>query len=204
MLAIVFTVQKWHPYLFGNSFKILTDHQTLKHFLNQRFTTSTQQKWLLKLLGYSYMLEYRPGATNTTTDALSRQHERLALIGLSQPIFDSISDIQAKYSTNLEAAQIVHALENNQPTRSHFSLREYLLYYKEGIFMASSSPWRPQILAEFHSSPTAGHSRYLRTYKRVLHNFNLPDLKKEVKTFVTACDTCQRTNYKTLQPSGLL
>lgn len=132
MLAIVFVVQKWHPYLFGNSFKILIDHQTLKHFLNQRFTTSTQQKWLLKLLGYSYMLEYRLGATNTTTDALSRQHERLTLMGLSQPIFDSISDIQAKYSTNLEAAQIVHALENNQPTRSHFSLREDLLYYKEG------------------------------------------------------------------------
>ena len=32
MLAIVFAVQKWHPYLMGQYFKILTDHRSLKYF----------------------------------------------------------------------------------------------------------------------------------------------------------------------------
>lgn len=56
MMVIMFAVQKWGPYLLGHPFKILTDHQILKYFFNQRITTPTQQKWLLKLLGYNYTL----------------------------------------------------------------------------------------------------------------------------------------------------
>lgn len=42
MLAVVFAVQKWRPYLIGQHFKILMDHQTLQYFLDQRITMSTQ------------------------------------------------------------------------------------------------------------------------------------------------------------------
>lgn len=83
MLAVVFAVQKWWPYLIGHLFKILTDHQTLKYFLDQRISTPAQQKWLLKLLGYNYTLEYRPSTLNAAADALSRRSEMLALMGLS-------------------------------------------------------------------------------------------------------------------------
>lgn len=103
-----------------------------------------------------------------------------------------------------EASQIVQALQNNQPTRFKFSLKGDLLYYKDGIFVVASFPWRHCILAEFHSSSTAGHFGFLQTYKRVLRNFNFPCLKKEVNSFVAGCDTCQRTNYETLKSSGLL
>ena len=44
MLAVVFAVQKWRPYLIGHPFKIFTDHQTLKYFLDQRITTPAQTK----------------------------------------------------------------------------------------------------------------------------------------------------------------
>ncbi|KAM1440140.1 hypothetical protein ACFXTO_013935 [Malus domestica] len=83
MLAVVFAVQKWHSCLIGHHFTILTDHQTLKYFLDQRITTPTQQKWLLKLLGYNYTLAYRSGASNVPADALSRRPELLSLMGFS-------------------------------------------------------------------------------------------------------------------------
>lgn len=41
MMAIVFAVQKWRPYLLRHPFKILIDHKTLKYFLNQWITTPT-------------------------------------------------------------------------------------------------------------------------------------------------------------------
>lgn len=44
MLAVVYAIQQWRPYLLGHHFKILTDHRTIQHFLNQRITTPTQQK----------------------------------------------------------------------------------------------------------------------------------------------------------------
>ncbi|TQE09534.1 hypothetical protein C1H46_004882 [Malus baccata] len=172
MMAIVFTVQKWHPYLLGHPFTILTDHQTLKYFLNQRITTPTQQKWLLKLLGYNYTLEYWPSSLNTIADALSRQQECPALIGLSLPIFDSISEIQAEYAQDSKASALLHAFHNNQQSRAYFSFHMDLLYYRGGIFTVASSPWRHRILQEFCSSPAAVRSGFLQTYKRVRRNFN--------------------------------
>lgn len=41
MFTILFAVEKWRPYLLGQKFTILTDHQTLKHLSDQRITTSS-------------------------------------------------------------------------------------------------------------------------------------------------------------------
>ncbi|KAI5352798.1 hypothetical protein L3X38_005690 [Prunus dulcis] len=102
MLAVVLAVQQWCPYLLGRQFKIVTDHQTIKHFLEQRITTPTQEKWLLKLLGYNYEIEYRAGSKNAGPDALSRKSELLAIMGLSTPIFDCIPQIQQAYTSDSE------------------------------------------------------------------------------------------------------
>lgn len=74
--------------MLGQQFKIVTDHQTIRHFLDQRITTPNQQKWLSKLLGYNYVVEYKAGAQNIVPDALSRKEEIHMLMGLSQPIFE--------------------------------------------------------------------------------------------------------------------
>jgi hypothetical protein len=75
MFAILYAIDKWRPYLLGHSFTIVTDHQTLKHLLNQRISTPSQHKWLAKLMGYDYKIEYRAGQLNTVPDLLSRTHE---------------------------------------------------------------------------------------------------------------------------------
>lgn len=75
MLAIVTTVNKWRHYLSYNHFIIKTDHQSLKYFLTQRVTTILQQKWLTKLLGLDYEIQYKKGQENIVVDSLSRLHE---------------------------------------------------------------------------------------------------------------------------------
>lgn len=49
-----------------------------------------QEKWLLKLLGHNYTLEYRPDTSSKVADALFRHSEMLSLIGLSQPFFTAL------------------------------------------------------------------------------------------------------------------
>jgi len=72
LLAIVFPVQKWEQYLMGRPFIIKTDKKRLKHLLEQKISTSFQQFWPSKLMGFDYVIQYKSGVNNTVADALSR------------------------------------------------------------------------------------------------------------------------------------
>lgn len=72
LMAIVLAVQKWTYYLLGCRFIICTDHQSLKHLLEQRLHIDGQLKWLTKLMGYDYEICYRCGKENVVADALSQ------------------------------------------------------------------------------------------------------------------------------------
>lgn len=51
------------------------DHQSLKFLLEQKIGTSTQQKWITKLLGHDFTIEYKEGRDNVVADALSSKLE---------------------------------------------------------------------------------------------------------------------------------
>jgi hypothetical protein len=72
LLALVMAIRKWRHYLLGHSFKVRTDQQALKYLLEQRIGTPTQQKWVSKLLGFDFTVEYKKGRENRAADALSR------------------------------------------------------------------------------------------------------------------------------------
>lgn len=72
LIAIVLVVQKWRPYLLGRSFVIRTYQKSLKFLLEQREIGMDYQRWVSKLMGYKFRIEYKPGITNKAADALSR------------------------------------------------------------------------------------------------------------------------------------
>ena len=74
-LAVVVAVQKWRHYLVGKPFVIKTDQQSVKYLLDQRVGTRAQQRWITKLLGYNFLVEYKKGKENVVVEALSRQGE---------------------------------------------------------------------------------------------------------------------------------
>ncbi|XP_042965413.1 uncharacterized protein LOC122299304 [Carya illinoinensis] len=110
--AVVTAVQKWRPYLLGQSFIIKTDQQALKYILEQRVATVTQQKWLTKLLGYDFTISYKKGKENKVADALSRKMEDqispagvLAMISLPNP--EWIEDLKASYRDSVEMVDLI-------------------------------------------------------------------------------------------------
>ena len=69
LLALVVAMKKWRPYLLGRPFVIKTDHQSLKYLLKQKIGTPAQQKWITKLLGYAFLVEYKHGKENLGSSA---------------------------------------------------------------------------------------------------------------------------------------
>ena len=74
MLAIVFGVQRFHTYLYGRSFDVITDHKPLVMILNKPLASASPrlQRLMIKLQGYNFTIKYRPGKENDLSDGLSR------------------------------------------------------------------------------------------------------------------------------------
>ena len=64
LLALAFAVQHWRPYLLGRCFRVWTDHKSLKFLLEQHITIEMQQWWIMKLMWYDFVIEYKQGRNN--------------------------------------------------------------------------------------------------------------------------------------------
>jgi len=65
LLAIVWAVKHFRPYIYGTKFKVVTDHKPL-------ISGSGLIRWRLKLEEYDYEIIHKAGRANANADALSR------------------------------------------------------------------------------------------------------------------------------------
>ena len=72
LLAILFCVETFRPYLYGRRFKLETDHRPLVWLHNVKNPGSKLLRWRLRLSEYDYDIVYKKGVMNSNADALSR------------------------------------------------------------------------------------------------------------------------------------
>lgn len=82
---LILAAKKWGPYLLGEKFIVQTDQWRLKQLWKQKITTSPH-KWLTKLMGFDFTIEYKEGKENYVADVLSRRHAEAVLGAISMPI----------------------------------------------------------------------------------------------------------------------
>ena len=61
LFAVVMAVQKWKHYLIHKPFMIRSDQMSLKYLWEQKEIPSEYAKWLVKLMGFQFTVEYREG-----------------------------------------------------------------------------------------------------------------------------------------------
>ena len=76
-LAIIFGVKRFHQYLAGRHFTILSDHKPLQHLFQETngiptLASARIQRWALTLGAYDYAIRYKPGTAHANADVLSR------------------------------------------------------------------------------------------------------------------------------------
>lgn len=99
-LAIVFSMEKFFKYIYGNHVTIYTDHKPLLGIFNKKkgepaIVASRLQRYIVRLASFDYEVKYRKGAENGNADALSRLpiKEPPSEIDLAEEKIFSISSI---------------------------------------------------------------------------------------------------------------
>ena len=81
LAAIVFALNLWRHYLYGEQFEVYSEQKSLKYIFTQRDLNMRQHRWMEFLEDYDVTLHYHPGKENVVADALSwKSREVLASI----------------------------------------------------------------------------------------------------------------------------
>lgn len=102
VLAIIYGVTYFRPYLFGRKFKIVTDHKPLQWLFSLKEPHSKLHRWRLKLEEYDYEIVYKKGSLNKNADALSRiqlNANETVPEKTDPPIFQYIQDFNRELAT---------------------------------------------------------------------------------------------------------
>ena len=88
LYIIVFRVERFHEYLYGNMFIIINDYKPLKSIFNRSIISCPPsiQKFFLRLQKYDFKLQYSAGQDMLISDTFSRSH-----LSRSEPKFSEDS-----------------------------------------------------------------------------------------------------------------
>lgn len=205
LMAIVLAIQKWRHFLLGRHFVVRTDQKSLKYLLEQREVGQEYQRWLSKLLGYSFDIQYKPGATNKVADAFSREFPATAIYcALSSTCGVTWEYIQQQIEQDTWLHQLKTSISQGQTVPKWFTVDHGVLKYKDRIVLPRGSELTARILKEYHDSPIGGHSGDYKTYQRISSEWYWPGLRKDVTKYVLSCSVCQQqksSSFKSYGPS---
>ena len=171
-LAIVYGIHKFHTYLFGKPFVVVTDHKPLLMILNKPLKSAPPrlQRLLIKIQDYDFLLVHRPGSQMIIADALSRlpnskKSAEIPLdIAVDNILIDDIDEYQQIDLINVSISKRIQLRGLSAIKELPQYLRPYWSYRDEiGIsgLMRDSVYW--------------------------------PNIHKDIETLIKSCETCQES-----------
>lgn len=117
LLAIVWSVKYFRPYLYGRQFVIRTDHRPLIYLFNMTNPSSRLTKFRLALEEYMFEIEYVKGRDNAAADALSRiRMSSDDLKAMNEKIVSVLTRAQKKKMTESDSKNFDNTLVEDAQT----------------------------------------------------------------------------------------
>ena len=216
-LACIFGLLRFHTYLFGHMFTLVTDNKALLLLFDPSRNVSPQvsrriQRWSLKLAMYQYTLQFHPTAQRGNADALSKLPlleilDTVPLPGELVLFIDHLAEgpitgAQLKAWTAKDSlfTKVLYFIRNgwllnsdDSDMKPYFAKRWEMTELDGCIIWCSRVLIPPQareyILAELHG----GHSGGARM-KSLAHRFVWwPGMDHQIEETVETCSECQQS-----------
>lgn len=108
LLAIVWAVKHFRPYLYGRKFTIVTDHKPLTWLNTLKETNSRLTRWRLRLSEYDFNIIHKSGKLNNNADALSR----IKINALDKDNSSMKVNVDKDINRNKHVKEIIKEIEN--------------------------------------------------------------------------------------------
>ena len=217
-LAIIFAVKRFHQYLYGRRFTIISDHKPLEHLFSETKATPTLasariQRWALILGAYDYRIEYKPGPQHGNADMLSRlplpdTPSSVTVPGETILLLDMLNSLpvtaaQIKQGTdhdpvlsNVRTMLLSGWRNTTNDSFKPFQQRQFELSVHDGCILWGSRvvippSLRGRVLEELHE----GHPGASRMKSLARSFVWWPGLDKQIEHQVQSCDSCQRSRH---------
>ena len=210
---MIFGITKFHQFLYGRKFTLVTDHKPLTTLLNPKrgvpaLAAARMQRWALLLTAYSYNIEFRRTQEHSNADGLSRLP--LSIQPPANPEFTymyTIGQIQALPVTSESLvrasrqdpaiAKVIHYVQKGWPTNTVDDFKPYRNRYQELTIEGNCLMWgsrvvipqklRDIVLEELHRNhPGITHMKAL-----ACSYLWWPDLNKALEECARNCIACQ-------------
>ena len=213
-LACVFGIKKFHDYVFGRHFELVTDHKPLLGLIKEDRAIPTQassriKRWSLFLSNYEYSLVFRNTTAHANADALSRlplpeEPAKTAsdpeLVLLAEHLAESpvtANDIRSWTQRDIELTKVLHYVQHGWPSEGDADLEPYSrrrleLSCYEGCVLWGSRvvvppPGREAVLQELHE----GHPGITRMKALSRMYVWWPGISSDIEKSVRQCCECQ-------------
>lgn len=217
LLAIIFALKKFRPYIYGQKVIVQTDHKPLiwlsktsKRELNGRLA-----RWIVTMLDFDIEIEYIPGKINKVADFLSRTEidtvEKIYNIYQELPINKDV--IIKKQKEDEEITKIIQKVkEGNDPkwptsspiNKINFKINKNILTVKinDNELIIVPKSLREQIIYEIHRDKFYIHPGRDETCRLIKQKYYWPQMASQVNNVITNCTSCIKNKPVTRKPKA--
>ena len=219
MLAIVWAMEKYHQYTYGNRTTVFSDHKPLENIMGKALKDVPKrlQNMRIRLQHYHVKVEYKPGPTQHVADYLSRLHPP----GLqdSPPDSDCIEAIEVNEVSHVLIGETwrQRLIEHTASDATLQALRDQVtvgwperqdqlaaalktyhafheeLAYADGLLFRGERVIVPACLRrDLMKEVHSAHMGVQSCLRRARECLYWPRMNAELKDFISRCDICQR------------
>ena len=218
--AIIFGIKKFHPYIYGRKFTLITDHKPLTTIFSPKsslpaLAAARLQRWAIILSAYQYEVEFRATDKHANADCLSRLPlevtteedaitKSASLFNLQQ--IDSLpvkSEKIAQFTANDPVlSKVIIFVQQGWPTQIQDELRPYHKRKDELTVEANCLLWgrkvivpkklQNKVLEELHTA----HPGVVRMKSIARIHVWWPGIDKKIEEVVKGCLPCQSNRNK--------
>ena len=213
-LAIMFGLKRFHLYLYGRHFTILTDHKPLERIFGPKtaipsLAAMRLQRWAIILAAFNYSIKFVPSKQNAVADALSRlplpssTGGESSIFKVEERLIDClpITYKEISHATRVDPvlSRVLEFVRSGWPKHVEdlrlkpFFHRRYELSIEQdcllwGLRVVIPTRYQKDLLEELH----VGHPGIVRMKEVARSYLWWPNVDLEIEQMVRNCGNCQQ------------